>query len=89
MPRLRLIAKIQNVLPFRTTKSTEQRKFAFAASEELAEHNDFGGILKVASVSDTSIPEPVPRKWSEGLKFDASKFGDVAYKKYEEDSFSK
>lgn len=57
MPILRLIAKIQNVLPVRKATSTKQRRFTLAELQELAERNDFGEILTAAGVLDTSIPE--------------------------------
>ena len=66
MPIFRLIAKVRNVLPFRTAKSTSQRKFSFVELQELAEREDFGDILNAAGVPDTLILEAVPKKWSGG-----------------------
>lgn len=45
MPILRLIAKIRNVLPFRTAKATNPRKFTFVELQALADGDDFGEIL--------------------------------------------
>ena len=89
MPILQLIAKIQDVLPFRTGKSTKQRKFTFAELQELAEQDDFGRILDTAGIPNPPIPGAAQKKWSEGVEFDASIFDDAAYKKYEEDYFKK
>lgn len=86
---LRLIAKIQNVLPFRTAKSTNQRKFTFAELQELAERDDFGEILTAAGVPDTLVPDAVPKKWSQGEKFNRPKFDAAAYRKYQRDFFKK
>jgi hypothetical protein len=84
---LRLIEKIQNVLPFCTAKSGKVRRFTFTELQDLAERNDFGEILTAAAVPDRPIPEAVPKKWSEGEEFDASKFDDAAYKEYEADNY--
>lgn len=89
MPILRLIAKIRNVLPFRSAKATNQCKFTFVELQELAERDDFGEILASAGVPDTPISKAVPKKWSTGVEFNASKFDDAAYKKYEKDFFKK
>ena len=88
MPILRLIARVRNVIPFRTGKPRSQRKFRFIKLQELAERDDFSEILTAAGVPDKPIPEVVSKKWSEGREFDASKFDDAAYKVYETD-FSK
>ena len=66
-----------------------ERKFTFAEQQELAERDDFGELLTAAGVLNTPIPESTPKKWSEGVEFDASKFDGAAYKKYEEDFFKK
>lgn len=87
MPILRLIAKVRNVLPFRTAKSTSQGKFSFVELQELAEREGFGKILTATGVPDTPIPQAVAKKWAEGEEFDASKFDDAAYKKYQRDFF--
>ncbi len=89
MPIFRLIAKVRNALGFWAAKSTSRRKFTFAELQELAERDDFDEILTAAGIPDTSIPEAVPKKWTEGEEFDASKFDVSAYKKYEKDFFRK
>lgn len=89
MPILRLIAKVRNVLPFRTAKTTQQRKFTLAEFQALAEQGDFGEILTAAGVPDIPSPEAVPNKWSKGKEFDASKFDASAYNKYQKDFFKK
>ena len=89
MPIFRLIAKVRNVLPFRTAKSTSQRKFSFVELQELAEREGFDKILTAAGVPDNPTGEVVPKTWTEGEKFDASKFDDAAYKKYQRDFFER
>jgi hypothetical protein len=89
MPILRLIAKVRNVLPFWAPKSARQSKFSLVELQELAEREDFDKILTVAGVPDTPSPEVVSKKWSAGQEFDAAKFDDAAYKKYEKDFFSR
>jgi hypothetical protein len=87
--KLRLIAKIRNVLPFRTARSINQRKFTLTELQELAERDDFDTILTAAGVPDTPVPEVTPKNWGQGEDFDASKFDDAAYKKYQRDFFKK
>jgi hypothetical protein len=89
MPILRLIAKIRNVLPFRTAKATDQRKFTFVELQELAERDDFGEILTAAGVPDAPAAEAVSKKWSKDEEFDASKFDDAAYQKYQRNFFER
>lgn len=87
MAIFRLLAKVRNVLAFRAAKSTSHRKFSLVELQELAERDDFGKILTNAGVPDTPIPQAVAKKWAEGEEFDASKFDDAAYKKYQRDFF--
>lgn len=89
MPIFRLIARVRNVLPFRATKSTSQRKFSLVEIQELAEREDFDKILTAAGVPNTPIPEAVPNKWSKGKEFDASQFDASAYNNYQKNFFKK
>jgi hypothetical protein len=89
MPILRLIAKIRNVLSFRTAKATNQVKFTCVELQELAERADFDRILDAAGVLNSPVAESVPKKWSEGKEFDAFKFDDATYKEYEANSLTK
>lgn len=89
MPILRLIARVHNILPFRTAKATNQRKFTFAELQDLAERDDFDEILTAAGTPETPVPEVVSKKWSEGEEFDAAKFDPASYKKYQRDFFER
>ena len=89
MPLLRLIARVRNVLPFRTAKSPSHRKFSFVELQELAERENFDKILTAAGVPDTPNFNAVAKKWRNGKEFDASKFEDAAYQKYEKEFFRK
>jgi hypothetical protein len=64
MPILRLIAKIRNVLHFRTAKATNQRKFTSVELQEMAERDNFGEILTAVGISDNHIPEAISKKWA-------------------------
>ncbi len=83
MPILRLIAKVRNVLAFRAPKSTSHRKLSLVELQELAEWEDFDKIYTVAGVPKMPIPVAFSKKWAEGEGFDASKFDDAAYEKYQ------
>ena len=89
MPILRLIARVRNVIPFRTGKPRSQRKFTFVELQELAERNDFGEILTAAGVPDTPIPKAREERWEDLVEFDRSKFDNAAYEKYQRDFFKK
>ena len=61
----RLISTVSNGFCFPAARPANQRKITFAEMEELAERDDFGGILTAAGIPDTPIPEARVELWGD------------------------